>query len=159
MNELVHHNGWRLVWWPARVTWCCWRAGVRDGRRSTRSASGPRAQTCTGGCCTHPPHPCHAMPQRATRWRLTDWMDATWPLASCPSLVVRVHFVPRFDAGEKYLQLLAVADVVLHPFPFGGSRTSAEGEAAESEGASTRHLTTTTNQLVYRVPSSVHLGE
>lgn len=78
-------------------------------------------------------------------------MDATWPLASCPSLVVRVHFVPRFDAGEKYLQLLAVADVVLHPFPFGGSRTSAEGEA-ESEGAGTRHLTTTTSHRPTRVP-------
>lgn len=33
----------------------------------------------------------------------------------------------RVNAGEKYLQLLHVADVILHPFPFGGSRTSAEG--------------------------------
>jgi hypothetical protein len=42
----------------------------------------------------------------------------------------RVHFLPRVSAGEEYMQLLRTADVVLHPFPFGGSRTSAEGQSA-----------------------------
>ena len=41
----------------------------------------------------------------------------------------RVHFLPRTAAGDEYLHVLNIADVVLHPFPFGGSRTSAEGEA------------------------------
>ncbi|CAK4592949.1 unnamed protein product [Aphanomyces euteiches] len=38
----------------------------------------------------------------------------------------RVHFVPRVAGNAPFLKLLSVADVVLHPFPFGGSKTSAD---------------------------------
>ena len=41
----------------------------------------------------------------------------------------RCAFVPRQMPGTDYYKLLAVADVLLHPFPFGGSRTSADGLA------------------------------
>jgi len=41
----------------------------------------------------------------------------------------RCIFVSRQQPGEAYLKLLAVADILLHPFPFGGSRTSADGLA------------------------------
>ncbi|RHY08526.1 hypothetical protein DYB25_005501 [Aphanomyces astaci] len=38
----------------------------------------------------------------------------------------RVHFRPRVGGSDAFLKLLSVADVVLHPFPFGGSKTSAD---------------------------------
>ncbi|ETW08008.1 hypothetical protein H310_02386 [Aphanomyces invadans] len=38
----------------------------------------------------------------------------------------RVHFLPRVGGSAPFLKLLSVADVVLHPFPFGGSKTSAD---------------------------------
>ena len=41
----------------------------------------------------------------------------------------RVLFLPRQRPGDDYLRLLGLADVLLHPFPFGGSRTSADGLA------------------------------
>eukprot|EP01031_Cornospumella_fuschlensis_P034934 gene34934-42308_t len=37
----------------------------------------------------------------------------------------RVHFVERVSS-ESFLNLLLLADVILHPFPFDGSRTSAD---------------------------------
>jgi hypothetical protein len=39
----------------------------------------------------------------------------------------RVRFLPRRFAGEAYLRLLRQAHVILHPFPYGGARTAAEG--------------------------------
>ncbi|CAM9259019.1 unnamed protein product, partial [Hapterophycus canaliculatus] len=42
------------------------------------------------------------------------------------TLMQRVFFVPRTD---EYFSLLASADVALHPFPFGGSKTSADALA------------------------------
>jgi hypothetical protein len=41
----------------------------------------------------------------------------------------RVHVVDRQPPGDGFLQLLHTADVVLHPFPFDGSRTSSEALA------------------------------
>ena len=41
-------------------------------------------------------------------------------------LFQRLHIVPRVSS-EKFLGLLKIADVLLHPFPFDGSRTSADG--------------------------------
>jgi hypothetical protein len=38
----------------------------------------------------------------------------------------RLHLIERVSS-EKFLALLRVADVILHPFPFDGSRTSADG--------------------------------
>ena len=40
----------------------------------------------------------------------------------------RIHFVSRMS-NMHFLQLISDADVMLHPFPFGGSKTSADGIA------------------------------
>jgi protein O-GlcNAc transferase len=37
----------------------------------------------------------------------------------------RIHFIDRVSS-EKFTSLLSIADVVLHPFPFDGSKTSAD---------------------------------
>ena len=44
-------------------------------------------------------------------------------------LMRRLHLIERVSA-EKFMSLLRIADVMLHPFPFDGSRTSADGFAA-----------------------------
>jgi protein O-GlcNAc transferase len=41
------------------------------------------------------------------------------------SLAARLHFIPRVRS-EQFIDLLKLADVVLHPFPFDGSRTAAD---------------------------------
>eukprot|EP00941_MAST-03F_sp_MAST-3F-sp1_P000754 g754.t1 len=38
----------------------------------------------------------------------------------------RVHFLPRVNGSDPFLQLIGSSDVVLHPFPFGGSKTAAD---------------------------------
>ena len=38
----------------------------------------------------------------------------------------RLHMIPRVSS-EQFIGLLSIADVLLHPFPFDGSRTSADG--------------------------------
>ena len=43
-----------------------------------------------------------------------------------PVLYTRLHVIERVSS-EKFLALLRIADVILHPFPFDGSRTSADG--------------------------------
>lgn len=43
-----------------------------------------------------------------------------------PHLLHRLHIIPRVSA-EKFLNLIKIADLLLHPFPFDGSRTSADG--------------------------------
>ena len=43
-----------------------------------------------------------------------------------PVLYTRLHLIERVSS-EKFLALLRIADVILHPFPFDGSRTSADG--------------------------------
>jgi len=48
--------------------------------------------------------------------------------AALAQLWQRVHFVPR-QSNDGFLQLLAASDVVLHPFPFDGSRTASEALA------------------------------
>ena len=42
------------------------------------------------------------------------------------ALFPRLHMIERVSS-EKFLALLRLADVILHPFPFDGSRTSADG--------------------------------
>ena len=41
----------------------------------------------------------------------------------------RIHFTPRRSTPNEYFELLASADVVLQPFPFGGSKTAADAIA------------------------------
>ncbi|KDO33615.1 hypothetical protein SPRG_19242 [Saprolegnia parasitica CBS 223.65] len=64
--------------------------------------------------------------RRAT-WtaQLVARLRATLPRASFE----RLHLVPRVAGHEAYMRLLSIATVVLHPFPFGGSKTSAEALA------------------------------
>jgi predicted O-linked N-acetylglucosamine transferase (SPINDLY family) len=38
----------------------------------------------------------------------------------------RIHFIPRVGTSDDFLRLIGSADVILHPFPFGGSKTSAD---------------------------------
>ena len=47
----------------------------------------------------------------------------------CHDCLDRIHFVPRVPGQAAYLKLLSIADVILHPFPFGGSKTSSDALA------------------------------
>ena len=49
--------------------------------------------------------------------------------SSFGSLSNRLHIISRVSS-EKFLNLISIADVILHPFPFDGSRTSADALAA-----------------------------
>ncbi|EQC30655.1 hypothetical protein SDRG_11710 [Saprolegnia diclina VS20] len=64
--------------------------------------------------------------RRAT-WteQLMARLRATLPRSSFD----RLHLLPRVAGHDAYMRLLSVATVVLHPFPFGGSKTSAEALA------------------------------
>ncbi|CAM9445349.1 unnamed protein product [Phaeothamnion confervicola] len=64
---------------------------------------------------------------RRRRW--TDAFAARLRRALSPEQMLCVHIIPRVGGGDAFVRLLAAADVVLHPFPFGGSRTSAEALA------------------------------
>lgn len=48
---------------------------------------------------------------------------------TCRLLTQQVRMLKRTPAGTEFHRLLASADVILHPFPFGGSKTSADGIA------------------------------
>ena len=58
------------------------------------------------------------------------------------NLFTRIIFIPRQKPGDDFLRLVALADVMLHPFPFGGSRTSSDGLAVGVPVVTrpTRHL-------------------
>lgn len=43
--------------------------------------------------------------------------------------LLQIRMLPRTSAGAEFHNLLASADVILHPFPFGGSKTAADGLA------------------------------
>ena len=48
------------------------------------------------------------------------------PLSQCPAMIdayARVHFIARVTS-DKVLDLMQQASVILHPFPFGGSKTA-----------------------------------
>ena len=63
---------------------------------------------------------------RKRRW--TDLLQNQLKSALFPHVYSRIHFVPRMH-HEAFLHLIRRADVMLHPFPFGGSKTSADGIA------------------------------
>ncbi len=42
------------------------------------------------------------------------------------SVFKRIYFTPRVGNSNDYLRILNKADIILHPFPFGGSKTSAD---------------------------------
>ena len=41
----------------------------------------------------------------------------------------RVIFYPRLPNSDTFMSFISVVDVLLHPFPFDGSKTSADGLA------------------------------
>ncbi len=43
------------------------------------------------------------------------------------SVYNRIHFLPTVRQESEFLSLIAIADIVLHTFPFGGSKTSLDG--------------------------------
>ena len=51
--------------------------------------------------------------------------DINSEYSSGDKLSDRLHIISRVSS-ERFLQLLSIADVMLHPFPFDGSRTSAD---------------------------------
>jgi hypothetical protein len=61
---------------------------------------------------------------RRAAWseQYTTRLEAALGAALCD----RVHVLQRISS-ENFLNLLRIADVLLHPFPFDGSRTSADG--------------------------------
>lgn len=64
-----------------------------------------------------------------TGGRRPSWTDTYMTrlrLALGDRAMKRLHLIDRVSA-EKFLALLKIADVILHPFPFDGSRTSADG--------------------------------
>ncbi|CAM9357232.1 unnamed protein product [Discosporangium mesarthrocarpum] len=79
----------------------------------------------------------HSVGKQSTAYLvLTEGRRARWTAAflerlsrAAPEIMDRVHVVPRTASGKEFYTLLASADVLLHPFPFGGSRTSADGLA------------------------------
>ncbi|CAM9552195.1 unnamed protein product, partial [Ectocarpus fasciculatus] len=64
---------------------------------------------------------------RQQQW--TSLLQARLTSTLGDGLMARVFFVPRTAPGAAFSSLLASADVVLHPFPFGGSKTSADALA------------------------------
>jgi len=58
------------------------------------------------------------------------------------SIADRIRWVPRQATGDQFLELLQAADVLVHPFPFGGSKTAADAIAAGVPVVAlvTRHL-------------------
>lgn len=72
------------------------------------------------------------LPLLTLRTTRTPARTTSWPNPPClrPARASsKVFFVPRTVSGEAFSSLLASADVVLHPFPFGGSKTSADALA------------------------------
>ncbi|OQS07926.1 TPR repeat-containing protein [Thraustotheca clavata] len=63
--------------------------------------------------------------QRAWTLQFQDRLKRSFPI----SILQRIHFLPRVAGHEPYMRLLSMATIVLHPFPFGGSKTSAEALA------------------------------
>ena len=61
---------------------------------------------------------------RRTAW--TKRYELRLEMSLGPELMDRMHILQRISS-EKFLNLLQISDVLLHPFPFDGSRTSADG--------------------------------
>ena len=65
---------------------------------------------------------------RRPKW--TEMFKSRLAAAIPAVLLPRVVFIPRVSSID-FPYLIALADVMLHPFPFGGSRTSLDGLEAE----------------------------
>lgn len=53
------------------------------------------------------------------------YIKASLPCREANSLLSRIHFIPRVKSDKMEL-IFAQATVVLHPFPFGGSKTASD---------------------------------
>ena len=58
-------------------------------------------------------------------YRWTETYITRLKSALGPEYASRLHVIDRVSS-EQFLGLIKLADVVLHPFPFDGSRTSAD---------------------------------
>ena len=56
-------------------------------------------------------------------------LEARW-VRVMPDVVSRMFVSPRTAPGEPFMKLMASVDMVIHPLPFGGSRTAADSLAA-----------------------------
>ncbi len=54
------------------------------------------------------------------------------PVITTHDILNRIHWLNRTSSGTPFLQLIASADLILHPFPFGGSKTSADAIATRT---------------------------
>lgn len=43
-----------------------------------------------------------------------------------PETFSRVRFYRRFQNSDTFMEFISVADVILHPYPFDGSKTAAD---------------------------------
>ncbi|KAL7548716.1 hypothetical protein ACHAWF_011984 [Thalassiosira exigua] len=66
--------------------------------------------------------------QEVLRERLCPFVPINCPAAS--KAYARIHFLPRVKSDEV-LDLMRKSSVVLHPFPFGGSKTASDAVNAE----------------------------
>lgn len=111
----------------------CYTGVVVDQDVSNRNPLNPKQ---------YPPHSIKALHQSQTHALILPQQRATMaspapthqppaprPLFACCLLLSQVKILPRTSAGHEFHRLLASADVILHPFPFGGSKTSADGLA------------------------------
>lgn len=71
------------------------------------------------------PH-AHVVVTGGRRATWTDQYISRMRAAMEPKIFERIHVIKRISS-EKFLNLLRIANVLLHPFPFDGSRTSADG--------------------------------
>lgn len=84
-------------------------------------------------CCAHIPSLIRACSRDAQAVLvLTKGQRSAWNIAltkrleqSLGNLFSKVVFIPRVPP-QDYVALLKMADVILHPFPFGGSKTAAD---------------------------------
>ena len=68
----------------------------------------------------------HLVFLRGRRPTWTEMVQNRLKMAMPSNIYERIHFTPRVGNSNDYLRILGRADVILHPFPFGGSKTSAD---------------------------------
>lgn len=60
----------------------------------------------------------------------TEAIERRWRRSIGEVLMQRIHWVPRQNGHFPFMQLVRLMDVMLQPYPFGGSKTSADSLAA-----------------------------
>ena len=68
----------------------------------------------------------HLVLLRGRRQTWTEMVQNRMKKVMPSNIYQRIHFTPRVGNSNDYLRILGRADIILHPFPFGGSKTSAD---------------------------------